>query len=528
MLAALGFATIAIFLVLVMTKRVSVLVALVAVPATTAVLGGFSGELGGFMQAGLLKVAPVAIMITFAILYFTLLTEAGMFDPVIRRVIGWSKGDPVKIAIGTAVLTLCVALDGDGASTFLIVVSAMLPLYKRLGMSPLVLSGCVALAAGVMNMIPWGGPTARAMASLKLGSGDIFTPMIPAMLAGIAWVLFASYILGRKERDRLAAAGLTLAVGAPPTALVADPVGVVQQARPRRASGAPAPLLDELEPSAVPVSRATPKPAATGGANGSKATSKAGAAKGSKARSQAGAAKGSKPTPKAGAVSRTRRNLADDTGSVAVSLPEVAVVKQWFNVLLTVALLVGLVQEVMPLPVLFLLAYIIALLANAPTWEAQQAQLERHGGSVALVTTMIFAAGVFTGILGGTKMITEMASSFASIIPDFAGPLLAPVLALVSMPLSLVFTPDAFYFGVLPVFGETAASLGIDPALMGRAAILGQMTTGFPLSPLTASTFILIGMSGVELQAHARHIFKWAFGTTAVMTAVGLLTGALL
>jgi len=474
-LAALGFATIAVFLVLTMTRRVSVLVALVAVPVVTATIGGFGGELGTHVEAGLVKVAPVAIMITFAVLYFTLLTDAGMFDPLIKRVVSWAKGDPVKIAIGTAVLTLCVALDGDGASTFLITVSAMLPLYQRLGMSPLVLSGVVALAAGVMNMIPWGGPTARAMAALKLESGDIFQPMLPAMFAGIGWVLVASYLLGRRERVRLAAEGrwpvADDVVGTAELAPAAPP------ARTRRGPGSVTPLLDEAEPDP--------------------------------------------PTPRR----RPRLPALDESGALAVTL--VTPTKQLINVGLTIALLVGLVLEVMPLAVLFVLGYIAALLVNAPSWEAQQEQLQKHGGSVALVTTMIFAAGVFTGILTGTKMVTEMATAFAALVPDAGGLLLAPFLAVISMPLSLVFTPDAFYFGVLPVFGETASSLGIDPALMGRAAILGQMTTGFPLSPLTASTFILVGLSGVDLQSHARHIFRWAFATTLVMTAVGVLSGAL-
>ena len=112
-------------------------------------------------------------------------------------------------------------------------------------------------------------------------------------------------------------------------------------------------------------------------------------------------------------------------------------------------------------------------------------------------------------------------------MPDSAAGLLPVITAVVSMPLSLVFTPDAFYFGVLPVLAETTASFGGDPAEIGRAAILGQMTTGFPLSPLTASTFILIGMAQVELGKHQRYIFLWAFATTLVMTAVALLTGAL-
>jgi CitMHS family citrate-Mg2+:H+ or citrate-Ca2+:H+ symporter len=95
------------------------------------------------------------------------------------------------------------------------------------------------------------------------------------------------------------------------------------------------------------------------------------------------------------------------------------------------------------------------------------------------------------------------------------------------MPMSLLFTPDAFYFGVVPVLAETTQALGGNPAEIGRAAVLGQMTTGFPLSPLTASTFILVGLTAVDLGDHQRFIFKWAFGTTLVMTAVALLTGAI-
>ena len=119
---------------------------------------------------GLSKVAPTGIMIAFAVLYFSLMVDAGLFDPLIRGILRLAQDDPLRITVGTAVLTMCVALDGDGASTFLITVSALLPVYKRLGMSPLVLTGVVCLGAGVMNMVPWGGPTARAMAALKLDS----------------------------------------------------------------------------------------------------------------------------------------------------------------------------------------------------------------------------------------------------------------------------------------------------------------------------------------------------------------------
>jgi citrate-Mg2+:H+ or citrate-Ca2+:H+ symporter, CitMHS family len=130
-------------------------------------------------------------------------------------------------------------------------------------------------------------------------------------------------------------------------------------------------------------------------------------------------------------------------------------------------------------------------------------------------------------VLTGTKMIEAMAAASVSVIPASLAEYLPLIVAVTSMPLSLVFTPDAYYFGVLPVVAHAAGSLGVDPVLVGRAAILGQMTTGFPLSPLTASTFILIGMSGVNLGDHQRFTFPWAFGTTLVMSAVAYVTGAI-
>ena len=124
-------------------------------------------------------------------------------------------------------------------------------------------------------------------------------------------------------------------------------------------------------------------------------------------------------------------------------------------------------------------------------------------------------------------MIEAMATAMVSVIPESTGSFMALFVAITSMPLSLVFTPDAYYFGVLPVLSETAAAYGIAPEVIGRAAILGQMTTGFPLSPLTAATFLLIGLARVELGDHQRFIFLWAFGSTIVMTIAAFITGAL-
>ena len=446
MTAILGFLTVGVFLALTLWTRASVLICLVLVPIAFALIGGYGSQLGTFIGEGVLKVAPVAVMIAFAVLYFSLMVDLGLFDPVIKRVLNWAGGDPMKITVGTAIVTLLVALDGDGASTFLIAVSAFLPIYQRIGMRPLVLTGVVALAAGVMNMIPWGGPTVRAMAALRLTNADLFIPVLPAMGAGIAWVLLAAYLIGRRERSKI---GVCEVGETAPT----DDLAAVK----RTPSGPGTVREDDLS---------------------------------------------------------TRQRLATRA-------------RQIFNVVLTVALVIVLLFQLLPLEVAFVVAFALAVAVNMPTWQQQRELFEKHGGNVVLVVSMIFAAGVLTGILSGTGMIKAMAEGLVGVVPDSAAGLLPVITAVLSMPLSLVFTPDAFYFGVLPVLAETTASFGGDPAEVGRAAILGQMTTGFPLSPLTASTFILVGMAQVELGKHQRYIFGWAFATTLIMTAVALATGAL-
>lgn len=128
-LALLGFIMIIVFLILIMSRKMSALTALIVVPTVFALIGGFYSGLGEYMLKGIETVAPTGIMLTFAILYFGVMIDAGLFEPVINQIIKVVKGDPVKIAMGTVVLASMVALDGDGTTTFIITVTAMMPLY---------------------------------------------------------------------------------------------------------------------------------------------------------------------------------------------------------------------------------------------------------------------------------------------------------------------------------------------------------------------------------------------------------------
>jgi CitMHS family citrate-Mg2+:H+ or citrate-Ca2+:H+ symporter len=156
----------------------------------------------------LLKLAPNAGLLFFAIIFFGMMIDVGLFDPLIRLILRFAGHDPLKLVVGTALLTSVVSLDGDGSTTFIIVTSAFLPLYLRLGMSPVVLTVVAATANGVLNTVPWGGSTVRAAAALNVSPVDIFVPMIPSIATGLVVVIGLAYLMGRAERARLGTIGL--------------------------------------------------------------------------------------------------------------------------------------------------------------------------------------------------------------------------------------------------------------------------------------------------------------------------------
>lgn len=193
-----------IFTYLIMAKKMSPVAALVVVPIVFALIGGFWSGLGDMMMEGLKQVAPSAALLLFAILFFGILIDAGLFDPLINKVMKIVKGDPVKIAVGTAVIAMIASLDGDGTTTHMITISAMLALYLRLGMNPLVLATISILSVSIVSgMTPWGGPATRAIASLGLDANEFFIPILPTMLGGMLSILGVAYLMGKKERARL-------------------------------------------------------------------------------------------------------------------------------------------------------------------------------------------------------------------------------------------------------------------------------------------------------------------------------------
>lgn len=416
---------IATFMILIMTRAVSAMVALILVPIVFGLLAGYRADLAAMALDGLSKLAPTAAALVFAVLYFSIMVDAGLFDPLVRKAVRFAHGDPLRVTIATAVAAALVSLDGDGATTAIVTIGAFLPIYRRLGMNPLILAVLLGSANSVVNMTPWGGPTARVASALQLNISEVFVPLIPAMIAGTAGTFAIAWVLGALERKRS---------------------GIVEMETDI------ASVLSDREPGLV------------------------------------------------------RPRLF------------------WVNVLLTLALLACAIAQILPLPIVFMIGLSLALVINYPKVSMQRDRIGAHAANVVPIVLLIFAAGVFTGILEGTGMVAAMGRSLLALVPPDYGPYFGPIIALTSGPFTFVMSNDAYYFGIVPVLAETAGHFGVKPVEVARASLLGQ--TVHSLSPLIAAIYLVAGLLKVEVGDLQRFGLPFAVLLYLLLVVVALATGA--
>ena len=429
MITALGFTLMLVIVALILMRRITPLVAFTLLPVIACALAGFTpAEIGKFITEGLKSVAPTATLFFFALLYFGIMRERGLFAPLVNFLLRSTGGRPLAVTVVTVAVTAVTHLDGIGAATFLLVIPALLPLYLRLGMKREMLLCLVVLSAGVMNMVPWGGTTARASAVTGIDASQLWISLIPIQLIGLALVMGLAVFLGRRAQRSLAGIG------------------------------------DIGEHAAT-------------------------------------------------------TSASDDTPQLS---PRTW--RYWGNLGLTVAILACLFTGAFPLFACFMVGLGLALVLNYPSLSEQNAAVMRHASDALQMALVMLAAGILLGVLSGAGMSEGMAHWMINVLPEGSASWLHVIIGAFGVPLGMLFSPDAYYFALLPVIRDVAVAAGVDPAAVAKAMLIGE-NTGFGISPVVPSVYLAIGLAGVELYKHIRYTVLWAWGISLVMLAAALLFG---
>ena len=421
----IGVIMLVVFMTLILSRRVSPLTALVLVPMVFGFIAGYGTETFRYAMYGMINVGTTVAMLAFAILFFGIMLCTGLFHPLAGVVIKFMKGDPFRVILGTAIMSTLVSLDGDGTTTIMICCTALLPVYYKLNINRAYLAMFVIMPNGVINLLPWGGPTARMLAVLPLDSGELLARLLPLMLSGVAIVLVMAAYVGLKERKRLGITDVSIQAAA----VEAD--------------------AEELE---------------------------------------------------------LRR-------------PKMI----WFNLGLSIICMVAIVAVGIPGPLVFAIASCIALAANYRDLKMQRRVINHNAEGIVTVVIMILGAGVLMGMLSESGMANEMAAALISVIPQSWGKYFTLIIAVISGPGVWILNNDAFYFGLLPVLAETAASYGFTDMQIGIASLLGQNLRGF--SPVIPALYFLASYVKIEFSEYQKKIIPYCMISFAFYLLIGVVLG---
>lgn len=436
LLAALGFVTIIAIIVLLLRNVTVPSLAFIGVSTVTTLIliatGTFTmDEMGDFIKAGVADVHGTAALFIFSVLFFGIMTDVGMFDRVINALMSKVGNNVVGVALMTCVIAMIGHLDGGGASTFLITIPAMLPVYKRLHMRRTTLLLICVTAMGVMNLMPWGGPTMRAASVLSMEANDLWRQLMPMQAVGIIIAVATAVFWGFVEKKRITATG----------GEVLEEVAVAEE------------------------------------------------------------------------TAETNSELAR---------PQFFI----FNILLTLVVIVCLVFLPVPSYYIFMVGCVLALFVNYSGAKLQNRIIKSHSGPALMMASTILAAGVFLGVLEQSGIMDHMANVLASFIPAPMGRFLPLIIGALSVPLTLLFCTDSYFYGLLPVLVSIGNAFGVNPVHTAIAMVVCRNCATF-ISPVVPATFLGVGLAGVEIKDHIKNSFFWIWGVSLVCLLSGLIFGVI-
>lgn len=424
-----GFALMILIVALLLWGKSTPAVVFILLPIIVGFAVGFTAEeMSGYIASGVSGVATTAILFIFAVLFFGVMNDAGVFDVIVGKVLKLVGNNITLLMFATVLIAFIGHLDGSGATTLLICIPPLLPIYKKMNVRPINLLCITTLTMGVMNIVPWGGPCGRTAAALEVGTSEIWRYCIPAQVVGIVLILGLCVLLSRNEKKRGA--------GYNPAA-EAETVSVETVAE-----------VNELH----------------------------------------------------------RPKLF------------------WFNIALIVAVVLMLIMTKVATHITFMIALAIGLTVNYPSQKMQMERVKAHATDALTMAFTALASGVLIGIMGKSPMLDAMTQMVLSAMPESMAPHLHVLFAAVNSPLSMFIHGDALTYGILPIVNQIVSVYGIPAAAVG-AAFLITFGPAIYIMPMTAATYMGLGLTNVELKDHIAFSYKWAFVLASAMLAFVLVTG---
>lgn len=436
MLTFIGLLTIGSLVVLLLYGRMAPVLPLIVVPLIGVLAAGFGPEaISQFFADGILRVAGIATMFVFAITFFGVLQDTGLFRPIIATMVRLTRGNVVAVTIATALIGMLAHLDGAGATTFLLTIPALLPLYKQLRMSPYLMLLMLALGAGIFNMLPWAGPLGRAAAVTGIDVTQLWRPLIAVQAVGVLLLVALAGLLGWLEQRKICTNN----------------------------GSAPGVVMD--------------------GSTG------------------------------------PQRSI-DQERATALERPRLL----WLNAVLLLAVLGSLFSGVLPAGYIFMIGLSTALLFNYPGGTQQMQRIAAHAPAALSMAMIILAAGSMLGVLTGSGMLTSIAKDLVSILPSALVSHMHIVLGLFGLPMELLLSTDAYYFGMLPVTLEVLSDQGIATTSVVYALIIGNIIGTF-ISPFSPALWLALGLAGLDMGRHIRYSLWWMWGFSLVLFAAAWTLG---
>lgn len=434
-LAIIGFAMVAVIVALLLKGKMSPIVVLITIPTIAALLAGFGiSDIGKFIVDGVKTTQNNAVLFIFSITYFGIMTDVGLFDILVGKLVKKAGNNVIAITVVTAIIAIMAHLDGSTACTVLITIPSMYPIYKRMNIRPYVLLLLTASAMGVMNLLPWGGPTMRSASVLGIEANDLWIQLMPMQAVGIVIALVTAFVWGNIEKRRGAGVNSTL-------------------------------VIDYGD--------------------------------------------------------------SDDTGVSQEQKNELARPQFfWVNLILTLVVILALVFVKIPSYCTFMIGCVIALFVNYPGAKMQNKIIKSHSSTGLMMASTILAAGVFLGVLEQSGIMNHMANVLASFIPTSMGRFLPIIIGVLSVPLTLLFCTDSYFYGLLPVLISVGDAFGVDPAHTAIAMVVCRNCATF-ISPVVPATFLGVGLAGVEIKDHIKNSFFWIWGVSICCLISGLLLGVI-